>query len=230
MAFKLNPNFIFITLFSFNFLFSNKTSQEKQFVVMINPAGHAKNVGRRLVESVERAITFDFAKSLKKALQEQYNVRVILTRYPGEEIVDWESASFSNRLGVDFYLSLHVYREEVLKPKVFLYHLLYNSLIDLAPHNFVPYSFVAVHNAHFANIKTTRLWGEDMKQSLTSDINQKSFDFYGLFGIPFKPLCGIIAPALAIELGICKEDQWRSLIYALVESMGFLRHNSFAGK
>ena len=204
---------------------SNSSVQEKPFLILINPAGHAKSVGRRLVESVERAVTFKFAESLQKEMQEKYQLRVVLTRYPGEEIVDWESASFANRLGVDFYLSLHVYREEVVKPKIFLYHLLYNPMVDLAYRSFDTYSFIPVHQAHFANIGKTRFWGKCIKDVLSTDWHKKRFDFYGLYGIPLRPLCGIIAPALAIEVGICQEDQWKSLVDPLVDSLGFLVQN-----
>ena len=194
-------------------------------VVMINPAGHAKSVGRRLVESVERAITFKFAESLQQQLQEKYGYRVILTRYPGEEIVDWESASFANRLNVDFYLSLHIYREELVKPKMFTYYLLYNSLVDLAHRMFDSYSFIPVHQAHYKNVNTTKFYGQSMKTALETDWNKKRFDFYGSYGIPFKPLCGVIAPAIAVEVGICQEDQWKSLVDPLVESLAFLGQN-----
>ncbi len=192
-------------------------------LVMIDPAGHAKNVGRRLVEGYERGETFKFAEKLQQELQDKYQVRAVLTRFAGEEIVDLQNASFANRLNVDFYLSLHIYRQEQVKPKIFMYHLVYDPMVDLARRIFDPTSFIPIHQAHFRGIHKTRFYAQQMKDILVMPYNQKRFDFYGYYGIPFKSLCGVFAPSLAIEVGICKEDQWKSLIDPLVESLVFLR-------
>lgn len=190
--------------------------------VMINPAGHARDPGRRLIEGVERAQTFKFAEKLQQELQKKYGIKVILTRYPGEEISEWEPASFANRLGTDFYLSIHLYREESLKPKVFLYQLVYNPMIDLYVKSFDPYVFLPVNQAHFQNINKTRFYGKCIKDTLTLKPYKNRFDFYGLYGLPLKPLCGIVAPALLLEVGIHRDEQWPSLIDPVVESLSFL--------
>ena len=189
---------------------------------MIDPSGHAKNVGRKLVESYERGETFKFAQELQKKLQQKYKIRPILTRFPGEEILDLQNASFSNRLGVDFYISLHIYREESVRPKIFLYHLIYDPLVDLASRIIDPFYFVSIYQSHFRNIHTTRFFASNMKNVLTLSKYQKNFNLYGLYGLPIKPLCGIIAPAIAIEVGIYQEDQWKTLVDPIVESLSFL--------
>ncbi|MBD3231968.1 hypothetical protein GF322_04915 [Candidatus Dependentiae bacterium] len=209
---------IFILIFICNFILI----QINASIVMINPAGHAKDSGRRLMEGVERAQTFNFAEKLQQELQNEYSLKVILTRYPGEEIIAWESASFANRLGIDFYLSLHLYREEELKPKIFLYQLVYDPMSDFCSRNFDPYVFIPVWQAHFKNIHQTRFYGKYIKDKLTIESYSKNFDFYGLYGLPLKPLCGIVAPALLLEIGIHRDEQWQSLIGPLVESFSFL--------
>ena len=187
---------------------------------MINPSGHAKNVGRKLVEGYERAQTFKFAQVLQEALQERYGNRVILTRFPGEEIIDLQNASFSNRLGVDFYISLHLYRQDKAKPRLYMYHLVYNPMVDLAKRVFDPFRFIPIYQAHFMNIFTTTRYADLMKKTLYN--YEHMFDVYGLYGIPLKFLCGIIAPAIAIEIGINQEDQWKLAVAPLVESLSFL--------
>ena len=194
---------------------------------MIDPAGHAKNVGRRLVESYERGETFKFAEKLKDALNEKYGIRSVLTRFPGEEIIDLQNASFANRLQVSFYFSLHIYRESGVKPKIYIYHLVYDPIVDLAKRTIDELLFVPINRAHFANITTTMFFGRKMKEVLSQSNYQKQFDFYGPYGIPFKPLIGITAPAIGIEVGIDQEDKWQNLIDPLVESLSFLGHNQF---
>jgi hypothetical protein len=211
LSYLFFPNYVFL--------------QNKTPLVMINPAGHAKNVGRKLpFGEYERTVTFELAEKLQHALKDKYGIKVVLSRFIGEEIVDpLQNASFANRLGVDFYLSIHMYAQETAKPKVFMYHLMYDPMMDLARRFYDPLDFIPIHQAHFSNIYETKWRGNKIKEVLTSPENQKLFDFYGMFGIPFRPLCGILAPAIAIEIGIRQENAWRSLVDSLVESLKFLQ-------
>ncbi len=200
---------------------------DKPTFVMINPAGHAKNVGRKLpFGDYERSVTFEFAKRLQDELQKTYNVRAILTRFIGEEILDpLQNTSFANRLGVDFYLSLHICGQESGKPRMFMYQLVYNPMVDLAYRVIDPFAFIPLSQAHYANIYKTKFLGERMKEILTLPKNQKRFDFYGIYGIPIRPLCGILSPAITIEIGIRDEYQWKSLVEPIVESLSFLKED-----
>lgn len=224
--------FLFLTMFICGYISAFDLEQhsileQSPILVMIDPAGHAKNVGRRLVESYERGETFKFAEKLKDALSEKYGVRSVLTRYPGEEIIELQNASFANRLQVDFYLSLNIYREESVKPKIFVYHLVYDPMVDLARRIIDNLLFIPIHQAHFKNIHRTKFLCNHMRSILFKPDYQKKFDFYGPYGIPFKPLIGVTAPAIGIELGISEEDKWQNLVEPLVESLKFLRDTDF---
>ena len=199
----------------------------KPNIVMINPAGHAKNVGRKLpFGDYERSVTFELAKKLQDELQKEYGVRAILTRFIGEEIIDpLQNTSFANRLGVDFYLSLHICGQEFSKPKMFMYQLVYNPIVDWAHRVIDPFSFICLHQAHYANIYKTKEFGNKMKEVLTLPQNQRLFDFKGIYGIPIRPLCGILSPAITIEISIRDEYQWKSLIGPIVESLYFLKED-----
>ncbi|MCK4265104.1 N-acetylmuramoyl-L-alanine amidase [Candidatus Babeliales bacterium] len=207
-------NFIFFT-----FLYSDNP------LVMLSPAGDAKNPGRTLDKGYERGVTLQIAEKLKEKIIDIYGARCLLTRSPGEVVSHLQNASFANRIfsnRVGFYLSIHVYHEEDIKPKLAIYRLVYNSMVDFASHNFSKFSFLTLYEAHFINIYKTKSFAEKMAEILTNEEHGQKFDFYGINGIPFKPLLGIIVPALAIEIGIKEEEQWRGLINPIVESMKFL--------
>jgi hypothetical protein len=219
----MNRILVFLILF-FCFIGDGSAFDSNRLpLIMLSPSGDAKNVGRKLVEGYERAQTFKFAKALQEELQTQYGFRVILTRFPGEEIVDLQNASFSNRLGVDFYISLHLYRQDRAKPRLYLYHLVYNPMVDLAKRVFDSFRFVSIHQAHFMNIFVTMQYAKMIRDTLCA--YESMFDVYGLYGIPLRFLCGIIAPAIAIEIGINQEDQWGIMVLPLVESLVFLMQN-----
>ncbi|MFA5074646.1 MAG: hypothetical protein WC436_00920 [Candidatus Babeliales bacterium] len=217
---------LFLLIFFFLQVFlKSEIAEKKRFLVMLDPAGHANNVGRKLIEDYERTQTFNFAQELQKRLRERYKIWVVITRYLGEEVVELQNASFSNRINADLYIHISMYREENIKPTIFMYHLVYNPLVDFAKRIFDPYDFIPINQAHFANINLTTKYANYMKNYLTQPNFQRWFDLYGFFGIPFKPLVGITAPAIAIELGICQEDKWKIFIEPLVESLSFLSDN-----
>jgi len=193
-------------------------------VVLLDPSGHSKALGRWLLDSYERAETLKFAKALKSKLEKEYKVCVVLSRSPSEEIVPLRIPSFSNRLGADFFLRINIYREEQVKPKLFLYHLLFDPMIDLAKRNFDPISFVPLHEAHFRNINSTISFGKKMYKSLSQDFYKKYFDCYPLKGLPLKALVGVSAPAILLEIGVC-QGECESLIDPIIKSLYFLRHS-----
>jgi len=201
---------------------SQLEAQHHPVTIMLDPAGHAKNTGRKLINSYERAETLKLAESLSTILEDRYKLKVVFTRSPGEEIVPLQNASFANRLDVDFFLSLHIYKEETAKPKIFAYHLVFNPVADFAKRTIDPLSFIPVHQAHFTSINRTVFAGNMIKSTLNSQQYQKQFDFYGLYGIPLKPLVGMSVPALLLEIGINEDDKWQSLVEPIIDSLFFL--------
>jgi hypothetical protein len=201
-------------------LASNIHATDTTKIIMIDPAGDAKNTGRHLHGSLERAETYKCALELKTSLEKQFsNVRVILTRAPGDEIVPLQNASFANRLDVDFFIRLQLYHEYAEKPKIYLYQLIFDPILDMAHHAQNQITFIPVQQAHFQNIKTTTLLTEQIKSALSTRETQISFDCYGVYGLPIKPLVGIIAPAITVEMGLLADNNWQLFISPLVEGI-----------
>ncbi len=193
-------------------------NQRKSFLIMLNPAGDANYAGRTIDDCFERGLTFQYVEYLKKALETQYpEIRVIITRFPGEAVDPLQNAHFANRLSVDLYISIHFYAEQHQKNKVFLYHFIttptdYWSM----PTNqlFIPYD--QAHRAH--SIKTQE-WATTITKELKKEPYNKEFETYGPFGIPFKPLMGIHAPAIAIEASLKNRNDWKQYINPIIKSL-----------
>lgn len=193
-----------------------------QKIILINPSGDSKRTGRKFPTNYERAITFKIAEALQKNLEQRYGMRVIQTRVPGEEIVPLQNASFANRLNVNTFLNINVYKEETEKPKIYLYHRVVDPIVDLAKRSFQPLTLLKVNQAHIRNIHTTKSFGERIKMVLTIPDYQPLFDFYGVYGLPIKPLEGITSPAFLLEIGLNDEEKWPALIEPLTTSLKFL--------
>jgi hypothetical protein len=157
-------------------------------VVVIDPAGHTGDGGRWLVQGYERVQTLRFAYALKDALVQKYQVYPVISRSSGEKILPLQIPSFSNRLGASFFLRIHLYREESEKPKLFFYHLLFDSFTDVMRAKIDALSLIPLHQAHVGNIKKSRLYGNKMYEHLNQNYFKKYFDCEPLHGLPLKNL------------------------------------------
>lgn len=199
--------------------FSWRISQQKTFSIMLDPAGDAKHPGRIVRDSFERGITLQCAEQLKKMLEATYkNIRVVLTRFPGETIAPLQNANFSNRLHADFYLSINFYHGKEERPRMHLYYFIYHPVTDFWAQS-VPLCFYSYEQAHLRNLKKTKHWGQIMLNTLSSDEHKRLFDCRGIYAIPFRPLIGIRAPALAIEVSLGEKTDWVRYVQAIVESL-----------
>lgn len=221
--------FIFSCSFWLSFsLFTKQSHLEKQatrpYTVMLDPAGDAKHTGRTIDDNFERGITLQFTESLKKYLENQPEKRVILTRFPGETLEPLQNANFANRLDVDLYVSIHFYQEQSEKAQLYLYYYLshptdewHKIATDLT---FYPYD-----KAHLWNISKNKAYGNVAANILKKDIFRSYFSYQGLFGIPYKPLLGIHAPAFAIECGLKHKNNFLLLVEPFAQAiMAIIEH------
>lgn len=193
-------------------------------IIVLDPAGHAGNPGRTLLEGFERAQTLRFARQLKEAIERRYRgTLVILSRSTGETLSFLQIPSFANRLGAHLCVRLSMCREASEKPKIFLYHLLFDSLRDLACREQSDLALTPLYQAHYKNIHKTRLYGKKMYDYLSQDERKRYFDCYPLRGLPLVNLIGFTAPTLLIEVGICRDDKWKELVSPIAESLYFVK-------
>lgn len=186
----------------------------KPFTIMIDPSGDAKHTGRIIEDTFERGITLQCVEELKKEINKVLpHVRIVLTRVPGESIQPLQNASFANRLQVDLYLSIYFYSETDAPSHVALYHYLVSSTDLWHQHN--PLSFYHIDQAHLINVAKTQDIAQRWHEILQSKQQNPFFVSQGLFALPFQPLLGIKAPALSLEAGLNKKNDWKQLIQPL---------------
>lgn len=191
------------------------TSVIQPFTIMIDPSGDAKHTGRVIQDTFERGITLQCAESLKKELNAIIpDVRVVLSRVPGETIQPLQNASFANRLQADFYISISFYLETNIPPHIAIYQ--YVTTPTDFWHKYSSLCFYHVSQAHLINIELATKLGKKLLQILQNNTINNFFMPQGLFAIPYKSLMGIKAPALAIEAGIAQKDDFKHIIKPLI--------------
>ncbi|KKQ32814.1 MAG: hypothetical protein US49_C0005G0033 [candidate division TM6 bacterium GW2011_GWF2_37_49] len=202
--------------------FLDASAKHGKKIVMINPAGHAGDAGRKLKNSYERAETIKMAQYIQERLESKNdNLRVVLTRTPGETVVDFQNASFANRLSVDLFLSLHFYASERPKHEIYIYYYVADPIADFARRNTPELSFIPVMQAHQFNIYKTRHIAERLQSSISGSLNRETFEFVDLLGIPVKPLLGIASPAILFEIGWSQGDtsSWKDAADCLIDGV-----------
>jgi hypothetical protein len=200
-------------------LFNNPTRPK---IIMINPAGDAKHTGRKLTNNYERAIAMKLADSLAKAVENRYGMKVLITRAPGDELIHLQNASFANRVNVDFFININIYKEDHEKPRLYLFHRMLDPLADLARRTYPLLELASVNTAHMRNIHKTKSFGERIKMVMTQQDYQNLFDFSGVHGLPIKPLEGIVAPAVLFDIGLNDEERWPMFVEPITASLKFL--------
>jgi N-acetylmuramoyl-L-alanine amidase len=196
--------------------FSTTTAHTK-FSIMLDPAGDAQHTGRKLDDNFERGVTLQCADALKKVLESRYpTVRIVLTRFPGETVSYLQNANFANRLSVDLYININFYQEHAVKPQLYIYCFSYGDefLQKQADLCFCPFD-----RAYLSNHVITTAWANKIKHAFESGPYNTQFDIKGVFKVPFKPLLGLKAPAIAIEAGLKNKDDWQLYVLAVADSL-----------
>jgi len=210
-AIKIFPHLIFSLIF-FTYAFSD----QKNFVLMLDPAGDAKNSGRRLDDGFERGITFQFAEELEKMIKSRFaGVQVMVTRFPGETVQPLQNANFANRLAVDLFLSINFYQERGIKPQLAIYYFGYHEL----PVKMSELAFHRYDAAHMQQLPTTQRWSALMHQALQDQSYQSLFECIGVMQLPFKPLVGIKAPAIALEMSVKSKNDFTQYLEPVLQSL-----------
>lgn len=194
------------------------------FTVMIDPTGDAQHTGREISDTFERGITLQCAQELKKQLsQSNPDIRVILTRVPGETIQPLHNALFANRLQVQLYIRIGFYHESNMPPHMALFYYCENKT-DFW-HRYNPLQFYHITQAHLMNLHLTKQLGTLFLQKLQNNSLNPVFSVDGLFGIPLKPMIGIQAPALYIEAGLHTADDWKYVIKPIITCIQEVAHH-----
>lgn len=192
---------------------------EKSRLIMLHPAGDTVTLGRSLGNNYERTIAYKLAEKVAKGLQEQYQIRTVLTRNPGEVVTPYQYAAFANRARADIFIAINVYYEPQDKPRLYSYYRMVDPFVDVIEKNQKLSGLIHFAKTHQHALHTTQLYGEGVKHFLMQEKYAKLFEFSGAHGIPLKQLEGIVSPALLFEVGIHKETMWDLFTQPIIDAL-----------
>ena len=194
--------------------------QTHRFTLMIDPAGDGRDTGREIDGSFERDISLQCALELKKTLEMKVSgIRVILTRFAGETVEPLANAAFANRINPNLYMTIHFYEAKDKNPAVHLYSVVYNPGTDFWGKKADELALLPFDQAYKLSIKKTDALIKLLYDHLKKDSRRHAITVKPPLGLPFKPLMGISAPAVGIETGLKKKNDWQQCVPPLAESI-----------
>jgi N-acetylmuramoyl-L-alanine amidase len=202
------------------------SKQYHPLTILIDPVGDARSAGRTIQDTFERGITLTFAQALKEKLESQNSqLRVILSRFPGESIEPLQTAAFANRLDADLYCSFSFYQQKTPVISIDPYFFVYQPVTDFwlrppGPQELVPYS-----KAYLCSLQKTAVFASNFAYQLAHHDKAAHYIVHEACGAPVTALMGIKTIALYTEIGISSKEDWvhcvepiGSAILSLVES------------
>lgn len=194
-----------------------------QYTIMLDPYGDAQHTGRIIDNTFERGLTLQCAEYLKKELNQQFpQIRVILSRIPGEIVEPLQNASFANKLQVDLYLSICFYQTNTIPCPVHFYYYKVSPTDDM--HIAQSLHWYNVHTVYLAHLSQTKKIAATFFNTLHHSEFAQVCCAHQPQGIPIIQLKGINAPALLVEMGLCNKDEWKHIIPACIKSIEQVIH------
>lgn len=184
-----------------------------QRVIVIDPAGDVKRTGRRIGDSFERGLTLQCAEKIKEIItRDAPHIKIIITRMPGDNVYDLQNASLANRIHADLFMNLNFYHTQETKPTLYLYQFSYGNDFGCGAQGITLHSY---DQAYRINKETTDVVCQLFKKELSEHAYHSLCTVAGPYKLPIKPLIGIVAPAIAIEVGLKGKDLWHCYSDAL---------------
>jgi N-acetylmuramoyl-L-alanine amidase len=175
--------------------------------IVLDPAGDARIAGRVIGDSYERSLTFQCMDAVKDYLESRFkSVRVLLTRLPGETLEPLQNVAFANRLKADLYVTVAMYPA---KNKLYEVSLFYNTSqpgiaacsaerqLALKPYN------EGTDQFQYASFCSAAVF----ERFITETYKHDQLKVFKPLGVPCKSLSGVMAPAVAFELGVRTKDE-----------------------
>jgi hypothetical protein len=197
----------------------------KTFTLFISPFGHAGEPGRVLHESYERAQAYHMGVALKDALEKAHPCKVILSRTPGQDLAEHQTINFAHQTLPDLFISISLFAlsgNDGSKPQVHLYNLLIDPFTDAIRKAYHGISFVPLEQAHCSYLKASAAISNSFKTIAAQEPFVQQCECAGPYALPYKPLLGITAPSIGIEIGLRKDRDWELCLPMIIAALNKL--------
>jgi len=208
------------SLFSEHTIFQQTSKPAHKATIMFAPFGNNSMQGRSLKSNFESSISHQFVHELAQELESNFpETHIQISHEKTDLLAPLQLAMMANRLPADLFVQFQFYHDH--EATICLYHCsYYNNFLSKC----WDLSWCHADQAYLINKKNSASWAKKMANVLSSSDYSKWFTVIGPHAIPLKPMIGIIAPALLIEIGLPNDDDWKQMIAPITESLKPIIH------
>lgn len=197
------------------FLSVSITQAIHSFVLMFYLPTDAKG-GRIINGEFEKDILSEWAAVLQDQLKEKKpEIQVVILGQTEKEYDHIKLISQANRINPDLIISLNAFSAQS-RPQLFLYHVLFSTELS-SWQKPTGLRFISYEQAYMTHAHQSNLFGKHIYGSLKIH-TKEPYELRSFLGIPYKPLMGLLPPALGIELGSTNAKSWELTIASLVQA------------
>lgn len=187
-------------------------------VIILDPAGDSRSIGRTIHDTFERSVTLQIAEYIRQEYTKEHDdSRLRITRSVGEVHDQHQRATFANCSRADIYIHISAYATHEEHPLCTIYTYRTHPTTDLWRREPNPMAFIPYYEAHLNHCATSERIAQRLYQKLTT-IRPCPIVTTACVGFPYAPMRGITIPAVGIELGIPKQYDLKA-IAALLTSI-----------
>ncbi len=184
--------------------FFSVASAKKPFLILIEAQGNAHAPGRIIEDSFESEITFNAAHFLKNTLENMHpTIKILVQRSDG-----LSNAHTANKIDADLYLCLSACKST--KTGIALFRFDYRNQFILKE----GLSFISYDQIYLLNQPTTISWINTIGTFLSEQNILRA-----AYACPYRPLMGIRAPAIALELLLNNKSEWSEYMNTFAHSL-----------
>ena len=177
-----------------------ESTHKRDITLMLDPAGDANTPGRMIGNYTEQSLANNIAKALKKQL-ESSSLTILISHDNNQTLSSIAKAQATNTQPVDLFIHLTI-GQAASSLGVYHYVTSPKDLSDNDKRNeltLAPYTY-----AHLGSAMVSAY--------LTRTLAQNHPEITAYAALPLRPLVGITAPALVIEIGLANSNAWQDLM------------------
>lgn len=190
---------------------------QMSLTILFAPYGDAQNKGRTIADSFERTIALQCAHLIKKSVMaENQDLTIQVLPTTRDMISTHQRATLANKKNIDLVISLNFYQELSAQSHCNIYYYVRNSATDFWKNKKNTLSLEPYDQAYKKSLNESHAIALHLKETVNSLSNSLVCN---VVGIPYKPLVGIIKPAIALEIGTQNSSDLQTLVPILTQAL-----------
>jgi hypothetical protein len=178
--------------------------------------GCSTQPGRKIKNNFEYTLSHQCVHALRHELSTLFpSLRIEVSHQSNEMLEPLQLANISNGVPSDLLVMIQFYYEPG-KAQIHIWRCSYGQEFVSRRWDL---SWCPIDQAYLINKTKTESWATQLYNGLNAQNYNSWFTVHSPHKVPLRPMLGIIAPALLIEIGIKDDAEWANFVQPLTDSL-----------